>query len=133
MEADNGVPPSQTTPAIPAAVMPSNPPSLIEPAPAATGGADSPAEKVKVPRWVPSDEARQRMEGVFQQHKFPTLAMREQLAMELGATLRQVRGRTRRCARAGQENLCCAALADFRAPSISRGADPSVVPEPTAA
>ena len=47
-------------------------------------------EKQKVPRWVPTDEARQRMESVYQQHKFPTLVMREQLSSELGATLRQI-------------------------------------------
>ena len=53
------------------------------------------AEKQKVPRWVPTDEARQRMESVYQQHKFPTLVMREQLSSELGATLRQIETKNR--------------------------------------
>ena len=44
----------------------------------------------KIPRWVLSDEAKQRMEEVYAAHKFPTLAMREQLSAELGGTLRQV-------------------------------------------
>ena len=48
------------------------------------------ADKVRIPRWVPSDEARKRLEGVYQQHKFPTLMMREQLSTELQATLRQI-------------------------------------------
>ena len=54
------------------------------------GGAPAAEGKVKIPRWVPSEEARRRMEAVFQQYKFPTLAMREQLSAELGGTLRQV-------------------------------------------
>ena len=33
------------------------------------GGAPAAEGKVKIPRWVPSEEARRRMEAVFQQYK----------------------------------------------------------------
>ena len=60
---------------------------VVSKAPAAPPAADN---KVKTPRWVLSEDAKSRLEGVYQQHKFPTLVIREQLSAELGGTLRQV-------------------------------------------
>jgi len=41
-------------------------------------------------RWVLSDEAKRALEAVYNERRFPTLAMREELAQELGGSLRQV-------------------------------------------
>ena len=41
-------------------------------------------------RWVLSDEAKRALEAVYNERRFPTLAMREELAQDLGGSLRQV-------------------------------------------
>ena len=57
---------------------------VVSAMPAAPAAADN---KVKTPRWVLSEDAKSRLEGVYQQHKFPTLVIREQLSAELSAEL----------------------------------------------
>jgi len=62
-------------------------------APSGEAGASSSAgdsSQKKVPRWVLSDEAKRALEAVYQQRRFPTLAMREKLSTDLGGTLRQI-------------------------------------------
>ena len=49
-----------------------------------------PEKQEKPPRWVISEVAKARLEGVYALHKFPTLMMREQLSAELGGSQRQV-------------------------------------------
>ena len=44
----------------------------------------------KTARWVLSEDVRARMESVYSKQKFPSMALRENLAKELEVTLRQV-------------------------------------------
>lgn len=50
----------------------------------------SPGGGSKTARWVLSEDVRARMESVYRKQKFPSMALRENLAKELDVTLRQV-------------------------------------------
>ena len=48
------------------------------------------SDGAKVMRWVLTDEQRTRMEAVYAKQRFPSMSLREELARDMGVTLRQV-------------------------------------------